>query len=226
MADFPKVGTPGVYDIASVEPYVHSLAEEEQQHAMVMLLNLTHLNAYTNEYAAAVALVDHVEGLEAQAIANPERDQLTQNRKRYLLTMWREMAGRDAAMLVAHYEETLSAIRGEMKNVATIRAEVLHDRLRNADRVLWQAFPKLNKVRNAFAHRSEYTATLETAKKHAVEGRRLTFGHMEGRIYTVTSWGEDRQVSLTNESWRKLADITVEVFAAFPQLDGMLPPVA
>lgn len=226
MTDFPKVGTAGVHDAANAEPYLHALPEEEQHHAMMMFFNLTQLNVFANEYAAAVNLVAHVEELEQHLIAHPLGDELLQNQNRHLLKMWREIAGRDAAMTVFHYDKTLRAVRGEMKNVPTIKSETDHARLRAADQSLRRSFPKLEDVRNAFAHRAETTVSLKEARTHAVGGRKLTFGHMEGRVYTVTFRGEDRKVSLTVEAATNLANVTREVYAAFPQLDGMLPPAA
>lgn len=221
--------TPGVYDIGVLEPFVHSLPnEDEQYHSMVLLLNLTKLDGYVNDYAAAIGLHSHTEELRRSVLAVGNEDRLTFNRTMHMLKLWDEMAGREAAMTVFHFGKSLSAIRASMKSTPTIMAEADHNSLREAAKLLEREFPNYDLARHAAGHRAEAMASLEELKKHAVElGDKQQFipGIVIDHDYIATFEKKELRVALTENSRRKLAQIEALAYAAFPKFADLLPPV-
>jgi hypothetical protein len=97
--------------------------------------------------------------------------------------------------------------------------------LRAAAKTFREAFPTVEKARHGAGHRAETVANITTVKGHAQGGQKLHFGGMDGRTYTVTFDGEDRRVILVEATRKSLADITRDVYAAFNELEDLLPPL-
>ncbi|TIP06462.1 MAG: hypothetical protein E5X72_01725 [Mesorhizobium sp.] len=224
MDFFPRPGEPGVYDIGILQPFVNRLPEGEEEAGMLMLFALVRLNGYLCDLQAAIGLIDHVEAVRLQ-VTGSQMDQVRKNGSQHMLSLWMDMAGRDAAMTLFHYDKTLSAIRSEMRHVPFICSKTDHPRLRAAAKAFREGFPTAEKARHGVGHRAETLAGIASVKVHAIDGKKLHFGGMDGRTYTVTFEGADRKLSLVEATWRSLANITREVYAAFPQLDGLLPPI-
>jgi hypothetical protein len=67
-------------------------------------------------------------------------------------------------MTVFHFGKSLLAIRTSMKKSPTIQAEVDHNALREAAKLLERDFPNYDLARHAAGHRAEAMASLEELK--------------------------------------------------------------
>lgn len=224
-----QTDTPGVYDIGAFEPFIHAISDEnEQYHSMVLILNLTSLNGYVNDYAGAIGLHTHTEGLRRDVLAVGQADMLTFNRNMHMLKLWDEMAGREAAMTVFHLGKSLAAIRATMKDAPTVRADTDHNALREAAKLLEREFPNYELARHAAGHRAEAMASFDTLKKHAVDlGDRQQFipGVVQDHTYVATFEKRELRVNLTENSRLKLAQVVSLIYSAFPKFSGLLPPI-
>lgn len=220
-------GTPGVYDINTVKPFIESLpSDDEQQHSMVMLLNLQNLNSYVNDYAAAIGLHIHVGQLRASVLQQMTPDTLEFNNNMHMLKNWGGMAGREAAMTVFHVGKSLLQIKANMNSTPTIKAGVNSDVLRKATGELERAFPNYNLARHAASHRAETMASLVKVKEHAIKidgGQQFIMGVMEGDDYVATFEKKLIKVPLTEDARRKLNNVVATIYSAFPALITMLP---
>ncbi|MBB6469263.1 hypothetical protein HNQ96_005152 [Aminobacter lissarensis] len=189
-----------------------------------MLFNLTRLNDFVNEFAAAIALLELVDQLEKMVVSDQTQDELTYTKNRHANCLWQEMAGRDAAMTVYQYRHTLEGIRKSMQYVPTMAASVNQGGLRNAWRALLGHFPN-DLIRHAAGHRGEDIASPEKFKSHAVGGTAYRLPHMDGRTYRVTYKGAAHELVVDHPSLLKLKEVTTSAYAAFPALNGKLPSI-
>ena len=225
-----KPGDPGVYDSGQLQDFISSLpTDEEQYHTIVLLNHLTGLGNFVNEYAAAIALHAHVVELHAHIDAlEALSDKLTSNKKRHCLKLWDDMAGREAAMTVYHFAQTLTAIRSSIGRSVTLSESADHSKLREAFQRLQKDFPNYDLARNSVGHRGETANLLETAKRHGVNrGDHIQYlsGSMQNDAYVCTFKGKELRVELTEIRRHCLSEITSIVYAAFPPLEGKLPPM-
>jgi hypothetical protein len=221
--------SPGVYSIGILEPFIHSLpTDEEQHHSMIHIQNLTRLSDFLNDFCASVALHQHVATLHQQVLLAGDGDKLAFNRNMHMLKRWDDVAGREAAMTIFHYGKTLKALRSGLKHTPTLAASSDSGSLRSATQTFEKSFPNPDIGRHAAGHRGEFSATLAELRKHGTPGegkRTFIFPHMEGDEFVATAKGREARLKIDNANWEKLAEITVLVFSAFPILDGKLPPV-
>lgn len=227
MQDF-EPNSPGIYDIGILEPFIHSIPnDDEQHHSMMLVFNLIRLSDYVNDYTGAVGLHSYTENLRQSVRACGKDDALTFSHNILMLKTWDEMAGRDAAMTIFHFGEALAAIRSAMKDTPTIRAEADHNSLREAAKLLRREFPNYELARHAAAHRAEAVASLDTIKKHAVDcgngKRRFVWGVVVDHTYIATFENRELRVSLAEEARKQVAQIAYLTYAAFPKLKDLLP---
>jgi hypothetical protein len=125
MFDLP-IGSPGVYDVSALQPFVDKLPTEEQRGALVLLFNLVQISRLVDEFAAAVALLDYVEKLRAdvEAVQPGDNKPLEIVRIIHALKLWNGMAGRDATMTIFHFGKTLAAIRTSLNGLPSIKDDV------------------------------------------------------------------------------------------------------
>jgi hypothetical protein len=214
----------GVYDIGILSDYLNSLPADEVGQSGLMLFNLTRLNDFVNEFAAAVALLELVDQLEMMVLLDQTQEELAYTKNRHANRLWQEMAGRDAAMTVYQYRHTLDGIRKSMPHVPTMAASIRQACLRDAWRALLRDFPN-DLARHAAGHRGEDIASPEKFKSHAVDRTTYHLPHMDGWTYRFTYKGAAHELLVDHPSRLKLKEVTRSVYAAFPVLDGKLPPM-
>lgn len=223
-----KPGDPGVHDMGALEPFIHSIPNDvEQYQSIIMLNNISILSDYLNEFCASVALLEHVEMIGGQ-VSSGVADKLALTRNMHMLRLWREMAGRDAVMTVFHYENTLEAIRSGLRNTPTLANDADNQSLREAARRFRRDFPNADLARHAVGHRGEFATTFDEAKKHAVSGEgrhKFIMPHVEGNEFVATAKKQEVRLRIDNANRENLAEITAQVFSAFPALNGKLPPI-
>lgn len=188
----------------------------DDQHAAVLLCgNLIILHRYSQNFTAAVGLLDYLDGLRLGFPPNDNRTQVFQ--------LWRDMACRDGVMTLYHFGEVLTALRrNPLPNPVVDRVD--GPRIRNAAGHFAKHFPDIRKARNGVGHVAEMTSSLRGFEKHAVNGR-VIFGALEGRTYTITNDKAHHEIQLTAETFNHLKEIVREVFAAHSWLEGRLPEV-
>ncbi|MBB5046440.1 hypothetical protein HNR60_001185 [Rhodopseudomonas rhenobacensis] len=217
-------GSPGVYDVGRLQPFVESLPAAEQEEALALIFNLIQIHRLVDDFAAAVALLDYTEQLEAQVkIVSPgsgEPTELARNLK--TLNIWDEMAARDAAMTVFHFGKTVEAIRAASREIPTIKQNIEHARLRLATKRFRKEFPDFEMMRHAVGHRAEATSSLRSVKAHSAGGV-FIFGSLERRTYTMTMKGDHHSLAIDHRTRLTLAEIARVVFSAFPEIEASLP---
>lgn len=220
------IGSPGVYDVAVLQPFIDQLPSEQQSGALLLIFNLVQISKLVDAFAAAVALLDHVENLatDVEAVHPGPSKPIEITRVVHALELWSEMAGRDAVMTVYHFEKTISAIRSALNAIPSVKSDVEHENLRAAARRFRQEFPDSEKARHAVGHRAELTASIKSIKAHSEAGA-FVFGRLRSRAYTVSFDGIHRELAIDNSNRQKLAEIAHGVFSAFPKLAANLPPL-
>lgn len=215
------VGQPGVFDVAALEPFIWGMPAAEQHSAMLLMFQLLQLNAYTNQFNAAVALLGLVE-MQTDALPQSTTRTIDETRNRHVLKLWCEMAGRDAAITVFHFGKTLGFVRRSLDKMPSICSGVNFVELREVSKQFHRSFPDFEMMRHAVGHSAEAVASLDVLKAHSCDGV-FIFGKMSGRIYTLTFEGAHRSLEVTRSTCGLLADYTNRVYAAFPQVVDTLP---
>lgn len=220
------IGSPGVYDVAALQPFVDQLPSDQQPGAALLIFNLVQISKLVDAFAAAVALLDHVEKLasDVEAVHPGPSKPIEIARAVHALELWSEMAGRDAVMTVYHFEQTIASVRSAQNGIPAVKSNVEHEALRAAAKRFRQDFPHSEKARHAVGHRAELTASIKSIQAHAEAGA-FVFGRLRSRVYTVSFGGIHRELAIENGNRLKLAEIAQDVFSAFPKLAANLPPL-
>ncbi|MEH2522038.1 hypothetical protein V1279_007611 [Bradyrhizobium sp. AZCC 1610] len=220
------IGSPGVYDVGFLQPFVDALPPAEHPGAMVLIFNLVQISRLVDDFGAAVALLDYVEksAADVNAVSPGTSKPIEIARVVHVLRLWNGMAGRDAAMTVFHFGKTLAAIRSGLNSLPSIIDDVEHTRLRAAAKRFRQDFPNFEKTRNGTGHRAELTASVNSLSEHLAGGE-FIFDGLEDRTYTITYEGSHRTLVIDHQTRGNLAETANEVFAAFPKISANLPPL-
>ena len=220
------IGSPGVYDVAALQPFVDQLPSDQQSGASLLIFNLVQISKLVDAFAAAVALLDHVEklALDVEAVHPGPSKPIEVARAVHALELWSEMAGRDAVMTVYHFEKTIASVRSALNDVPAVKCDVEHENLRGAAKRFRQDFPHSEKARHAVGHRAELTASIKSIKANSEAGA-FIFGRLRSRVYTVSFDGVHRELAIENGNRLKFAEIARDVFSAFPKLAANLPPL-
>lgn len=221
------VNSPGVYDVAVLQPFLHGLPEEQQVGGGLLIYNLVQISKLVDAFAASVALLDYVEGLEnaVEAVHPGSVKPIDIGRSVHALELWCEMAARDAVLTVYHFEKTIAAIRSVMRDVPVLISQVEHSWLRAAAKRTRLEFPHAEKARHAVGHRAELTDSVKSIKAHSEAGT-FVFGRLASRVYTVSFEGVHRELAIDEGNRQKLAQIAHDVYSAFPMLAGKLPSLS
>lgn len=217
------------FDPASLQPFIRSLpTEDEQNHSLIVLLNLINLGGYVDDYGAVVALHTNVlrfrEGVHLKM--TPGTAAFTNSLGTF--QKWDEMCGREAAMTLFHVGKSLMQIKSNLRFTETIKADSNADSLRKASGELERAFPNYNVARHAVGHRAEAMASLEQVKEHSIEiegWQEFRMGRVEGDDYVATFEKKLIKVPLTEEARQRLNGVVALIYSAFPKLQPMLPPL-
>ena len=128
---------------------------------------------------------------------------------------WMFIAGRDGAMTLYHFAQTLSSIRGSFGSCPTFRATVDHPAIRQAEKDLKAAFPAIDALRNAVAHWGELDKNPAEAQRHYV-GNIKHSSNFQGDAFIFSFEGEIVDYHLTDASALAINDIARRVLSAFP----------
>jgi hypothetical protein len=189
--------------------------EDEQHEAVRLCGNLIMLHRHSQNFTAAVGLLDYVDALRQVFAPNDARINV--------LGLWRDMACRDGVMSLYHFGEVLAALRRNPLPLSVVD-HVDGPRIRNAASNFGRAFPTIRKARNGVGHVAEMTSSHGGFEKHAVDGS-LFFGALNGRTYTITNDKAHHEIQFTAETFNHLKSVVREVFAAHSWLEGRLPEV-
>ena len=225
MTDIFEPGTPdSVYDDQTIQSFIESLPIDEQNPAMVTLLNLQNLSSFVNDFASAVALHLHVEQLRASITAEMSADTDVFKNNMRMLKSWDEVCGRELSISVAHIGKTLFHLKTNLRLTPSIKADELL--LRKATAELDRTFPNYNLAKHAAGHRAESMASLDKVRKHAVEtddGPKFISGIVQGSTFVSTYDKKLVAISMTEDARSKLANVVATIYSAFPSLVSMLP---
>lgn len=231
MAVYNEVGQPGVYDIGQLGDFISTISDDnEQYHVMVILFNLTKLNDFVNDFAAAIALNDSMkQQMSISKYVKGPTNSLTEVQAYHTWKLWGDIAGRDATMTIYNYAHTLNGVRSGIKNSPTLLSISDAKKLRSAFQNLGKEFPNYELARNAVGHRGETYNTIDNIKTHGVnKGEYIEYypGGIKDDAYIATFKGKEIRTELNENKRKKLSEITALVYSAFPSLFSKLPPMS
>ena len=216
--------TPATVFDQSIQTFIESLPTEEQDHAMVTLLNLQNLSSYLNDFASTVALNLHVEQIRSSITSEDSPDATLFENNLRMLENWDGLCGRELSITVAHIGKTLFHLKMNLRSTPSIQTNELL--LRRATAALESAFPNYNLAKHAAGHRAESMASLDKVRKHAVEtdnGPKFISGIVQGSTFVSTYDKKLIEIPMTEEACRKLGDIVAIIYQAFPTLSSLMP---
>jgi hypothetical protein len=217
MIDLPPIGSPGVYDVGVLNSFLQTVRSDKQQEVMVLIYNAIALHNLVDDFASSVAMLDHID----QFVLD-ERDvgKIETTKSLKCLAAWRDMSGREAAMTLYHFKETLEGLCRNAGRIGEINTD--SSALRAARARFKSEFPDVDAVRHAMAHRAESTATLENLKANACSGF-FQIARVKGRTLNVTRRKQNYSLEIDNDRRRVLAGIANDVLCAFRAIAGDLP---
>ncbi|MBA4338302.1 MAG: hypothetical protein C0421_05605 [Hyphomonas sp.] len=135
--------------------------EEEHRLTWAISTNLTSMDAFSNNFFAALQLFDECE----------ERGKPFEFANRpWKLIYWQGIALRDGAMSAYHLLKTYEALRALLKRCSFIDAAIDQTALKETGKLLRATFPRIEAVRHTLSHAGEFTSTPEQIAQHAIDG--------------------------------------------------------
>lgn len=175
---------------------------EEERPEVVLAASLALLiDKFAFSISAAVGLVDYC---EAQQLKLPHT--------LGVLTEWREMAARDAAINVYHLCSALNHLRS--LNAPSLRKRIDGNALKEAHNVTRGKFPDFVAIRDAVGHIADFAKNPGSLRKHAINGK-FNFGKLKGRTFSITNEGEHRSFVIDDslrKATRQIATLVMEAF--------------
>lgn len=180
---------------------------------------LSDLNAYCQDFIAALALFDSCDQLRKAYPA-----------ARGAISLWPFIAARDGGMTIYHFGKVLDALRASLKGAPELRSATNHDALRDAAKSFTAAFPLYAKMRHAIAHAGDMRVPA-SEKRNAIVGD-IDLGSIKlhnednsgtstisntlmGRTFGNTFEGEYVTYSISSESLQSLQDVKGLTYSAF-----------
>lgn len=150
-----------------------SLPESERASAFLIFGHSRYLGKFCEEVHAAVALIEHCEGLAGvgQTIADP----------------WKLIAARDAILRIYHFCCSVDATRSIKSPV--FKGMVDQKKISEASQKMRAKFPHYRKLRDAVGHSSDLIENPEKFRKNAVDGSFMYTGALKGREFWITIGG-------------------------------------
>ncbi len=135
---------------------------------------------------------------------------------------WRSLAGRDGALSLFHFGNTIEVIRKVAKNSPTLSAHIDGSALCEVQTLVDQTFPGWKGARHAVAHFGEFFSDPAAADKHSAQitpyMRVAYYNRLEGRRFEYTYRREICGYELSKETSEKILTITIQFYPLFANL--------
>ena len=149
------------------------LDKDERFQALLIETTLLSLQAYTDDFLAAVNLFDYINlaartpKVTAPLVFAPKSMFFTRDQA----VAWACIAGRDGAITLYNFREAMQAIRSSINHVPSLKKVIKHDLCRSAVRAFEKYFPHVEDMRHAVAHAAEFQNTPRKKASHALKGK-------------------------------------------------------
>ncbi|MFD1981530.1 hypothetical protein ACFSOZ_02260 [Mesorhizobium newzealandense] len=119
-----------------------------------------------------------------------------QNEATFFISMeWRQMAARDAAFSLYHFQHTFEVISKEaIRRAPNLRSRIDLSKLRIARKLFASQFKDVVPMRNALGHAGEFYSTTKARATHSPNKNMFLEFVISGEVYSVESYG--RRLSL------------------------------
>jgi hypothetical protein len=220
------------------------LPKEHQERAWTISSSLSSLLTYVGQVEAALELLKFASSQihdvstqisevmsRAQSAGEPFRgfDDIRQlGTTRSTLSEWTLIAGRDAAMTVYHFAETIEATKLLLHECPPLKAMVDWKEIRKAQKRFSAAFPQYEMIRHAVAHDGELADSPKAFKKNSHSGEyqkgglsidegstNIRFTGSLGGELAVTIKGSILTFALNDYTLEKLRDALVDFYNCF-----------
>jgi hypothetical protein len=181
-------------DIPIIPPL--DLPAEEQPAVNTINGGLMNMRRFFNQFAHAVSLFNWCEG----QISRLKAEQPSPNTANDLsiIRNWKNIAGRDAAMAIFHFGDSMGAISGMLKLSPTIAVNIDRTSLSRANKHFARNFPNFVQMRHGVAHAAEALKSPSKLEEHQSAGYRSLFMGQNAKIIVQDAW-DDRRFLTT---WR------------------------
>jgi hypothetical protein len=199
--------------------HVSKFPSEEQTHVRHVDSSLFNLRHHADTFAAAVNLrIFCVQNLTALPAPLP--------------IQWMAIAGRDGAMTLYHFDETMDGIVSSLDLVPTLMANIDHKNLRIYRKLFNSFFPGFENIRHAVAHRAELTRDRRSFERNAFTGKLsgrviqaadgvsnlMMTDCFDGDKFTTTHEGQLLTYELNAKSHEKIVRVCERFIGAFTSL--------
>jgi hypothetical protein len=136
--------------------------------------------------------------------------------KFFISMEWRQMAGRDAAMSLFHFQRTLEALRQKaLREGTTLRKGVDFGKLRIAWKLYDSQFKDVVRMRHTVGHEAEFYSSLEARTLHSGNPNVFVEFLMTDSTLSMSSHGRLVSVEVSQKTVDKLERIKTLVVEAF-----------
>jgi hypothetical protein len=200
--------------------------QEERKASSDLEVALLQLQSLVNRYDHALQLFDYAGGQSQRVfdyarstplknIGPPGRGFADWQSSIRRFGDWRSIAANDATMTIYHFKYALEEINGYPPKCPTIFAKTPRARLKAANKLFKDGIRNLVKIRDASAHRYEFSRPRER-KTHAVNAGRLYIGDtITDHGLEATVEGKLLKAELSKAKLEILQEIKGHLFLAF-----------
>lgn len=178
-------------------------------------------------YSATLALAEYLKDIDA---AFQLFDEAKARGNQQPWDRWQMIAGRDGAMSIYHFSQTLLSIRSGMKGCPKFSSLVDHDQIKKSRKRFAKSFPVAEHMRHAIAHSADMMLSLEkfsinllqpSEKVHFAEdiGATVVKNYAVGKKFGTTFEGKLITYEISPEVRDELLEILAGVYSAFSQVD-------
>lgn len=125
-----------------------------------------------------------------------------------MLVEWKQIATRDAAFSIFHFQRTFEALRVQLlKDYPVLRDMVDTKKLRIAWKLYRSQFSEVVITRHAIGHTAEFYATVESRARHATHRDIFIESMMLNTVLSVPSFGRLVSIDVSGKTVEKLSRI-------------------
>jgi hypothetical protein len=187
-----------------------------------------------SQFEAALRLLDFCESERSRLRMARDNGLAVPNyhETRSLLASWAQLAGRNGALTLGDFAETLHKLRARLKRCPTLASMVVGRDLEAAIQMFHRLLPRTGDIRDASAHPTETGVNSFDGgyDKHRIkvaeEATGTTLTGRSGRTFYVTVKGTVLEYDLSQETLEKLLAVRRSVYSVFsPASDHLMEMV-
>lgn len=211
------------HDINKIMVDISRIPQSEREATWINISSVNNLIGYVEDFGSALSLYEFCKTLSSINTVNAD------------YRKWRLIAGRDGVMSMYHFWMILSGTN--FRDCPTLSNFVDFCKLRDARKKFKQAFPDIEKVRHAVAHRAEIRQTLKKTTKNSFSGSismpgininnvknfSISDTFIENKLHWTIN-GEIIKYEFSINTLNKLTEITCDYYVGFQDVIKKLSP--